>query len=42
MILNPGTMHFNPSNGAAILDMADYPLPGSSPTSLNNNPAPLS
>lgn len=39
LIINPGTRHFNPATGAAILDMADFKAPGSLVDSISNNPA---
>jgi hypothetical protein len=39
LIINPGTRHFNPANGAAILDASDFATPATSVASLNNNPA---
>lgn len=39
MILNPGTLHTRVSNGAAVLDMADYPSASTAVNSYNNNPS---
>ena len=39
LIINPGTRHFNPLTGVAILDASDFSAPSTSVASLNNNPA---
>lgn len=39
LIINPGTQHFDFSDGSVILDINDYSGPGSSVDSLDNDPA---
>lgn len=39
LIINPGTRHFNPANGAAILDISDFKGPSVLVSGISNNPA---
>lgn len=41
LIVNPGTRHFNPANGAPIINYALYIGPSGSVAAISNNPAKL-
>jgi hypothetical protein len=39
MILNPGSLHFHPADGSALITMSDEPTPSTAVSSLSNNPS---
>lgn len=38
-ILNPGSLHFDPADGSALITMSDYVTPSAAVASISNNPS---